>query len=411
MCERCRARWLKIKTRLIHKKERTAMKKIITIITLAALCLSLTACASNNVQLDITDDLQPANAPAGQEKEVIDEPVVEATKPSATVRGTQAPTISGAPVSNGTASPEAVRDAQASEARANETPQRNVTAPNGERKSSLYSWGSGTFEEIVLEFATDVVVAKYVGQRARGKMQNLIVIEYEFVVLERIFGDASDRIYVYSGVPAQGETAGGYDGWLNLPGGFTDSEYLLILHDLFPVYSGIPDDGYLFISSTVIDLDEPSRSVMRNEPLTNFSETLSTAKLSKGFLISYMKELAKNIKPPHRRVIKSDKTEDIIRGSSHVLVIEVTGDGISKPRNDLGSWDNYTCILVDVLKGDGIKSGEKFWVSFSADTVKPDERYIIAVVQLEEGSNNWFIFTSRNSLFGMERLEEIMRYC
>lgn len=51
-----------------------------------------------------------------------------------------------------------------------------------------------TFEEALLEFATDVVIAQYVGSRPFGKR----LTEFEFTVSERVLGNAADTIFVYA---------------------------------------------------------------------------------------------------------------------------------------------------------------------------------------------------------------------
>jgi len=51
-----------------------------------------------------------------------------------------------------------------------------------------------TFEEAVTEFATDVVIAQYVGSRPFGNHST----EFEFIVLDRILGNAPERIFVYT---------------------------------------------------------------------------------------------------------------------------------------------------------------------------------------------------------------------
>ncbi|MCL2843602.1 MAG: hypothetical protein FWE28_09160 [Oscillospiraceae bacterium] len=52
-----------------------------------------------------------------------------------------------------------------------------------------------TFEETLLEFPpTDVVIAQYIGHRPFGENAT----EFEFIVLDRVLGNAADRIFVYA---------------------------------------------------------------------------------------------------------------------------------------------------------------------------------------------------------------------
>ena len=281
------------------------------------------------------------------------------------------------------------------------------------RSHVSYSFDDLSFEEAISEYATDAVIAKYVSHRPFGEMKTLM--EYEFVVLDRVWGNAADTIFVYTSVLNIGENLDA----LNPPDGFTDSEYLLILEKIGQPITHTHEDGFTFIRSIVIDLDEPSRSTMNGELLTSRSdsgEMLANSSsgldfsrnISRESIVSYVREQIKD-NPPSRELIKSEKLEDIINNSPYVLVVEVN-ELLNSPRTDWTALDIYYCTAVKVLNGD-INLGFEFLVSFPADTVRPGEQHIIAVQQLEEGSNNWFIFTSRNSLFGMERLEEIMRYC
>jgi len=108
------------------------------------------------------------------------------------------------------------------------------------------------------------------------------------------------------------------------------------------------------------------------------------------------------------RHIRSDKIEDIINGSPYVFVVEIN-DPISLSRVPPSDWaeaDTYDCTVIKSLKGD-ISVGYDYWGVYFANTVFTGEQHIVAVERLEEGSN-MFRFTSKNSLFRMEQLEEIM---
>ena len=268
--------------------------------------------------------------------------------------------------------------------------------------SYSYSFEDLTFEEALAEYATDVVVAKYVSHKPFGERKTLM--EYEFAVLDRVLGNAADKIFIYTSVEDIGDDLGA----LNLPDGFTDSEYLLALRKINQPIAHTHEDGYTFIRSIVINLDEPSRSMMVGESLSRHSDGLDFSKksLSRKSIVSYVKELTKD-NPQKSEPIRSEKTQDIMNGSPYVLVVEVN-ELFKSPRTDWMSIDTYYCTAVKVLKGT-IKPGQEFLVTFPADTVRPGEQHIVAVKQLEEGSDDWLIFTSKNSLFKMSQSNEITR--
>ena len=262
-----------------------------------------------------------------------------------------------------------------------------------------YDW---TFEELLLT-ATDVVVARYVGHRPLGQT----MIEYEFVVLDRVLGSVADTIFIYEYM------ADNYSLFIpeyiseNYP--FSDgTEYLLILERIpAPFYSGFHYEAFVLISNTVIDLNNPSAAMMRNTPLSEHSTGLdfNSRSLSSDQIVSYVKGLTQN-NVPSRAPITSDRTEDIIEGSPHVLVVEINEPmRLSRRPEDWAGTDLYYFTVIQSLKG-GLEEGHRGVMVFFADTVQQGDHHIVAAVPIREGSN-WFEFTSRHSLFRMDQLDEI----
>ena len=68
--------------------------------------------------------------------------------------------------------------------------------------------------------------------------------------------------------------------------------------------------------------------------------------------------------------------------------------------------DIYHATVVRALKGN-LDAGLRVDVEFFADTVQTGEQHIVVVERLTRGSTT-FIFTSRNSLFRMDQLDEIL---
>jgi len=272
-----------------------------------------------------------------------------------------------------------------------------------------------TFEEALLEFATDVVVAQYVGHRPFS--DNLT--EFEFIVSKRILGDAADRIFVY--VRHTDATVFGSErSVLYNPGDFTfvpGVEYLLPLTAINSPYAMTHEDGFVFILNIVIDLEQPQNSIMYSESLYHHAEGLdfNSRNISREQIESYVGELTRDITPP-RGVIRSESIEDIVLGSPHIFIVEINHPlrlSGAQLVTDVMLTDIYYVTIVEVLKGEIVLSDDLadpdggFLITFFADTVLPGERHIVAVRPIEEGSP-WFDFTSRNSLFRMDQLDEIM---
>ena len=265
-----------------------------------------------------------------------------------------------------------------------------------------------TFEEALLR-STDVVIAHYVGHRPFGET----LIEFEFTVLDRILGNAADTIFVYAtndyASIIGGVAASTYNRGAAM---FTEgTNYLLPLNRLRGATLRTHDDGYLFIHNLIINLDNPHLSTMYNEPLALHSGEVSfeSRSLTDDAVIAYISNKTAN-NAPSRGHIVSENILDIIDGSPYVLIVE-----LNRPRRlaheqvtrDWAETDIYHATLVRALKG-SLEPGFQLDVVFFADTVQTGEQHLVAVERIERGSTT-FRLSSRNSLFQMDQLDEIMQ--
>ena len=259
-------------------------------------------------------------------------------------------------------------------------------------EGSRISW---TFEEMLLS-TTDVVVARYVGHRYFG----YTFIEFEFTVLDRVLGNAADTIFLYEFRSRH----------LSLN---AETEYLLLLGRVeAPFYWGFHNEAFMRADEVMIDLNNLSASTMRNEPLSEHSTGLdfNNSSLSREQVVSYVRELTRD-NAPSNAPIRTDRLENIIDGSPDVLVIEINEPlrllrDIWTPGQDFMETDLYHFTVIQGLKG-GLEEGYRGIMVFFADTVQTGERHIVAAVPVSEGSN-WFDFTTRESLFHMDQLDEIL---
>ena len=277
-----------------------------------------------------------------------------------------------------------------------------------------------TFENALRHLTTDVVIAQYVGHSFVGT----ILIEYEFIVLDRIVGNATDRIFVlqrYDRPRAFIEEDGmlfaslDYDYIPAVMSLNSDTEYLLALFGRNLVYNTrINEDVFGFGHEIVIDLNDISNSTMDSGLISEHSTGFDFNRdVTREEIISYVYELTKD-NPPGRSFIRSNILEEILEGASNVLVVEIT-DPISLARDfdlDESNWkvptDAYKAKVIQILKGDYYTEiGDEITIIFFAETVFPGEHHLLAVEPVSEGSFNYDL-TARTSLFEMEQLEEIM---
>ena len=164
------------------------------------------------------------------------------------------------------------------------------------------------FEEAAT-FATDVVVAQYVGYQYWG----IGLIEYEFTVIDRVLGNAGDTIYLIRNRA-------------NSLSFSAETEYLLMLERILaPFYSGFHDESFILVSDTAIDLNDPLTGAMHNSQLHEhlIDLNLNTRNFSSDQIVSHFKHLTLNNSVSSRAPIGSDRLEDIIDRSPHVLVVEI----------------------------------------------------------------------------------------
>ena len=278
--------------------------------------------------------------------------------------------------------------------------------------NSEASFAHTTFEDAITEFATDVVIAQYVGSRPFG----LSLTEFEFIVLDRILGYAEDRIFVYIDNAVSADIFGVEMSVSYISGNLAFSigtTYLLPLIRISRAHTNVQNEGFAFIQNIVINLDTPTKSVMHSEDLFKHFESLyfnamnGTGMDMASFLVSYVADLTRyNV--PSRGIISSIYIEDVIYESPYVFLIEV-GNPLrlshEQSNTDLMATDLYYITIIRELKGNAVITYDTVMI-FVANTVSQGERHIVAVEPISEGSS-WFQLTSRNSIFQIEQMSEI----
>jgi len=268
-----------------------------------------------------------------------------------------------------------------------------------EDSSSSSGWmPPTTFEQSFHRWTTDVVIVQYVGSRYFAT--NLT--EFEFIVVDRILGNAADRIFVY----VEDERAFML-GTLSTDG----TEYLLALASEEWPYSTMHIDGFLLIRNIVIELDNPSNSIMHRTPAFIPPEglDLGASGLTRQDIISYFEEITRAVSLNEDRLIRSERIDDIILESPYVLVVEIGRPSILSHELftvETGGHDIYYVTVERVLAGGStVAVGDEIEVLFHANTVSTGERHVVAARMSSTGR---YVFTSRNSLFHVNQLDKIL---
>lgn len=269
-----------------------------------------------------------------------------------------------------------------------------------------------TFEEAVTSFATDVVIAQYVGSRPFGTS----LTEFEFIVLDRILGYAADRIFVYADNDVSVDVFGTELSVSYMPGNLMfihGTTYMLPLIRVSRAHTNIQDEGFTFIRDIVINLDNPAMSRMYSEDLFSHSsyldfDTMNFARADiTSFLVSYVADLTR-YNTPSRGIISSSAIETVVYESPYILLIEI-GNPLrlsnEQANTDLMATDLFYITIISALKGNVVTTYDTVMI-FVADTVSQGERHVVAVEPISKGSS-WFQLTSRISLFSAEQTNEV----
>ena len=267
-----------------------------------------------------------------------------------------------------------------------------------------------TFEDAA-RMATDVVIAQYVARRPF----NQSMTELEFIVHERIFGNAADRIFVYIPNNANYSVAGTLLSFSDDDRQFTaEGRYLLFLSKIADVFATTHEDGFGFLTDLTLDLNNPADGTIYGEPLAMHAVGINfnSRNLTSEMITSYLIEVTRN-NTPAREYIRSENLKDIIDGSPYILVVEITEPrrlhrlGNFGPNEHWRPIDIYYVTITDVLKGD-MNVGDQLRVVFFADTVFEGETHLVSIARTNPDGSYFHRLSSRHSLHSMDQLDEIV---
>lgn len=153
----------------------------------------------------------------------------------------------------------------------------NTVNDNGGEVLSNVEIDYMNFEQACAE-ATAFVVATFV-QRGSATIDGTFMSEYEMSVKECIKGDVSDTVKVYNSAEPDGKTIDMYFE--------KGKEYLL------PLYYSDHFGVCFFEGHIMIDLDNPSKSMIHGAPINNYSPNFDFEKADRQSVIKYVTSLIK----------------------------------------------------------------------------------------------------------------------
>ena len=127
--------------------------------------------------------------------------------------------------------------------------------------------------------------------------------------------------------------------------------------------------------------------------------------LENGQLSESIAELVKdNPMPAAPSYIVSTNIADIIKGSDYVLKITVKGERniVTDPVNRT----THICTVEAVYKGE--LSKKEIMIVFPLNAVKENGEYIVSLFELKGTGKEYFLMSSKNSVYSTEKLEEII---
>ena len=278
------------------------------------------------------------------------------------------------------------------------------------RITRLYEYK--TFEELVLDGATDVVIAQYVRSQPFGDGYT----EFEFKVSERLLGDATDRIFVYM-YTGSAHVHGASRHIHYTPGDLVFEhgiDYLLPLGRMFTLHPTNPRDGdiFIFLRQTVINLDYPEESNMFSEALDYHVEGMDfTEDVDSGLIIGFVESLTEMVDTSRiwrQIIIDSSDVYEIITYSPYVLVIKLD-ELFSSGTSIWVSTDIFHITVIEELKGTGLHHQYQQYVTLPLGVANVGDVLIIGAQRIGDTTTEWFDLTtsSNYAIFNIEQLDEI----
>ena len=290
----------------------------------------------------------------------------------------------------------------------NNTENNNISSECNCVPTNAPHWEYISFYEALL-WSSDIIIAQFVDSTWIGNYNERL----EFVVSERILGNAPDTIFIY----IQHFHGQVFDFSENFE---KDTNYLLPLRRPDSLLANFHRDGFWMSNRMFINLDNITQSTRSLESLNNhleLSDQLDLNSRSLGAdLLSFITETTMNNMSQHVRMqeehefIHSNDIETIINGSHNILVVEITEKLWSNEPTCLFNTDVWRGRIIHPLKGE-LQADDLVRIVIPTGKVSVGGRYILAIGSVDSDADSAGVrsmsLSSRNSVFPMEYEQQI----
>lgn len=262
------------------------------------------------------------------------------------------------------------------------------------------------FEDLLGD-VTDLIEGNFVSLTEEGG-----VYYYEFNDVKNLRGKGTDSTIIVQSVPADYSIIGTdiqfstYD--INYESG---RSYLLLLSRHSSVYT--EGDVFSFVNdSLIIPLDTLSSSFLTSEEMSLYGETLSNhlknhdtnLAVEQGNMKEFVLEkIQDNPLSNENDYIISTNVSDILAMSEYVLVVKIDELFMESYTKDRIT---YCCSVEEVIKG--LLNKQDIKITFPIDEVEIGSSYIVAVNELQGTGANYFVMSSKNSIYDLNQYESII---
>lgn len=261
------------------------------------------------------------------------------------------------------------------------------------------------FEDLLVD-VTDLIEGVFISQTEKDG-----IFYYEFNVVKNLRGKSTGKTIIVQSVPADYTITGTdikystYD--VNYEYG---KSYLLLLSRHSSVYT--EGDVFSFVNdSLIIPLDTLSISNSASEDMSLYGKKLgdqlkdqaTISAINQGNMKEYiLEQIINNPLSNENAYITSTDINDILAMSEYVFVVKIEELFMESYTKDRIT---YCCSVENILKGTLNKQDVK--ITFPINEVEIGNSYIVAVNELQGTEANYFVMSSKNSIYDLSHYETI----
>ena len=261
------------------------------------------------------------------------------------------------------------------------------------------------FEDLLGD-VTDVIEGVFISQTEKDG-----VYYYEFNVVKSLRGKSTDNVIIVQSIPADYTITGTDIKFSTYDINYEDGKsYLLLLSRHSSVYT--EGDVFSFVNdSLIIPLNTLSSSFSTSEGMSLYGKKLSdqfkshetNLAINQGNMKEFiLEQIINNPLSYENTYITSTDMNVILAKSEYVFVVKIEELFIESYTKDRIT---YCCSVEEILKGSLNKQDVK--ITFPINKVESGNSYIVAVNELQGTDANYFVMSSKNSVYDLSHYESI----